>query len=108
MKWLSVEDIKKHSRIDYDCDDALLELYGEAAEEEVMHILGRDYKEIVSKYGTDEKPVPAAIRQATLLIVDESYQFRTAASPQNIVTTPTVEALLAYYIKHTVDESENE
>ena len=31
MKWLTIEYIKQHSRIDYDCEDELLELYGEAA-----------------------------------------------------------------------------
>lgn len=107
MKWLTIQDVKKHSRIDYDCDDALIELYIDAAEEEVMHILGRDYDDIVANFGTEKTPIPAAIRQATLMIVDESYQYRTAASPQNIVTTPTFEGLIRYYIKHTTEENEN-
>ena len=107
MKWLKIQDVKKHSRLDYDCDDALLELYIDAAEEEVMHILGRDYDDIVATFGTETTPVPAAIRQATLLIVDESYMNRTAASAQNLVSTPTFEGLIRYYIKHTTDENED-
>ena len=57
MKWLSISDIKKHSRIDYDCEDALLELYADAAEEMVMQITGRDYDNIIATYGD----VPAAL-----------------------------------------------
>ena len=32
MKYLSLEYIKQHSRIDYDCEDDLLEMYGDSAE----------------------------------------------------------------------------
>lgn len=84
MKWLSIEDIKKHSRIDYDCEDALLELYADAAEETVMNIIGRDDEEIKEKYGG----VPAALRQAALLLVDTSYMQRTAVSTQNLYAVP--------------------
>jgi uncharacterized phage protein (predicted DNA packaging) len=88
MKWLEIDYIKKHSRIDYDCEDALLELYGEAAEETVMNILGRDYDDIVANFGTEEMPIPAAIIQATLILVDTSYMQRTAVSPQQMSAVP--------------------
>ena len=64
MKWLTIDYIKQHSRIDYDCEDALLELYGNAAEETVMNILGRDYDDIKATFGTEEADIPAAIIQA--------------------------------------------
>ena len=38
MKWLTLDWIKQHSRIDFDCEDDLLELYGEAAEEAVLNV----------------------------------------------------------------------
>ena len=88
MKWLTVEYIKKHSRIDYDCEDDLLELYGEAAEETVMNITGRDYDDIVANFGTEERPIPAAIIQASLILVDTSYMQRTAVSPQQMFSVP--------------------
>ena len=72
MKWLTIEYIKTHSRIDYDCEDALLELYGEAAEETVMNIIGRDYDDIVEHFGTEDRPIPAAIikcRKTKILLV---------------------------------------
>jgi uncharacterized phage protein (predicted DNA packaging) len=88
MKWLTVEYIKKHSRIDYDCEDDLLELYGEAAEETVMNITGRDYDDIVANFGTEERPIPAAIIQASLILVDTSYMQRTAVSQQQMSAVP--------------------
>ena len=51
MKWLSIDYIKQHSRIDFDCEDSLLELYGESAEETVLDITQRTYDEIVEKWG---------------------------------------------------------
>ena len=79
MKWLEIDYIKKHSR---------LELYGEAAEETVMNIIGRDYDDIVANFGTEEMPIPAAIIQATLILVDTSYMQRTAVSPQQMFSVP--------------------
>ncbi len=101
MKWLKIEDIQKHSRIDYDCDDALLELYGNAAEEMVMQITGRDYDNIIATYGE----VPAALRQAALILVDTSYTQRTAVSAQNLYAVPyAFDFLIKPFMKLTVDE----
>lgn len=109
MKWLDIPKIKMHSRIDYDCEDALLELYGEAAEMTILNLMGRTYEEVVEKFGTEDKPIPAPIIQASLIIVDNSYQYRTAASPQQLYTVPyTVDALIAPYVKHHEDRPEPE
>ena len=35
MKYLTTDYIRQHSRIDFDCEDDVLELYGEDAEETV-------------------------------------------------------------------------
>ena len=109
MKWLTIEYIKKHSRIDYDCEDDLLELYGNAAEDMVMNTIRRDYDEIVEKFGTDDAPVPAALIQASLILVDTSYMQRTAVSPAQLYTVPyTFDFLVKPYMKLAGnDESEN-
>ena len=100
MKWLTIEYIKKHSRIDYDCEDDLLELYGNAAEDMVMHTIRRNYDEIVEKFGTDDAPVPAALIQASLILVDTSYMQRTAVSPAQLYTVPyTFEFLVKPYMR---------
>lgn len=109
MKWLTVEYIKQHSRIDYDCEDSLLELYGDAAEETVMNVINRDYDEIVEKFGTDESNVPAALIQASLILVDTSYQYRTAVSAQSLYAVPySFDMLVKPYMKLGVDEEEVE
>ena len=100
MKWLTCEYIKKHSRIDYDCEDDLLELYGEAAEETVMSVIGRDYDDIAHNFGTEEQPIPAAIIQASLMLVDTSYMQRTAVSPQQMSSVPyTFDLLVKPYMR---------
>ena len=91
MKWLTIDYIKQHSRIDYDCEDALLELYGNAAEETVMNILGRDYDDIKANFGTEEADIPAAIIQASLILVDTSYTQRYLA----VITQKTSDASAA-------------
>lgn len=88
MKWLTIEYIKQHSRIEYDCEDALLELYGESAEETVLNVIGRTYDEVVEKYGTNEKKVPAALIHASLLLVDLCYQQRNPVSIQSMYAVP--------------------
>lgn len=104
MKWLTIPYIKTHSRIDYDCEDSLLELYGNAAEETILNIINRSFDELVEKFGstdaTGNKLVPAAIIQASLMIVDNSYQFRAPATTQNVYATLYgVDALIKPYMK---------
>ena len=84
MKFLTVEYIKEHSRIDYDCEDALLDLYGTAAEDTVLNICNRSYDSLIEEYGG----VPAAIIQAALMLVDNGYANRTPASPQSLYAVP--------------------
>ncbi len=80
MKWLKLDDIKQQLRIDTDCEDAVLQLYGVAAEDTVLNYLGRTYDELMEIYGK----IPGPIRLATLMLVDSSYQHRSPASPANM------------------------
>ena len=84
MKWLKIDYIKQHSRIDYDCEDGLLELYGESAEETVLNVINRTYDEVVAKFGTEDKPIPADLIHASLLLVEMSYTQRSPVSQQNL------------------------
>lgn len=85
MKWLSIDFIKKHSRIDFDCEDSLLELYGDSAEETILDITGRTYEELVDIGGGK---IPAKLYQAALLLVDNSYNQRSAISNQQLYNVP--------------------
>lgn len=96
MKWLTLDYIKQHSRIDYDCEDALLELYGAAAEDTVLNYLNRTFQDMLEAYGD----VPMAIRQATLMLVDVSYQHRSPVTPTNVSLVPyTFDILVKPYMR---------
>lgn len=72
MKWLTIDYIKEHLRIDFDCEDSLLELYGDAAEETALNLMQRTKADLIEEYGK----VPTAVIQATLLFVGDLYKNR--------------------------------
>ena len=88
MKWLTIDAIKKHSRIDYDCEDSLLEMYGESAEDTVLNIINRSYTEVVELYGTGDRPIPAPLVHASLLLVELSYTQRAPVTQTNLYAVP--------------------
>lgn len=79
-RWTDVGYVRKHSNIDFDCDDPLLELYICSAEETILNLLRRTYENLIETYGD----VPAPIRHATLLLTDNSYEHRTPAESTNL------------------------
>lgn len=103
MKWLTLEYIKKHSRIEYDVEDDILELYGESAEETVLNICARTYEDLVEEFGQ----VPKALVHASLMLVDVSYQQRGPVSQQSLHTVPyTFDLLVKPYMRLTSKENE--
>lgn len=74
-KWTTIDYIKKHSRLDYDCENELIELYIISAEDTILNLLNRTYEDLIETYGD----VPAEIREATLMLVDNSYSHRSPA-----------------------------
>lgn len=73
MKYLTLDYIRSHSRLNFNCDDAELELIGKAAEEIVLHYLNRTLDDLKESNGGE---VPASVIEATLCIVDNNYQHR--------------------------------
>lgn len=101
MMYLTLAYIKAHSRIEYDGEDELLTLYGEAAEETVMNICGTTYQKMLQEYTT----IPSAVMQATLMLVDLSYQQRSPVSPSSMYAVPyTFDLLIKPYMKLTKPE----
>lgn len=84
MKWLTIDAIKQHSRIDFDCEDSVLELYGESAEDTILQWCNRTYDDLVEVYGH----IPAPLRHASLLLVNLSYEQRSPVSAQNQTVVP--------------------
>lgn len=98
MKYMKLDYVKAHSRIDYNDEDALLELYINSAEETVMNYIDRTYEEMQEDYGG----VPEPIRLATMMLVDVSYQQRSPISTQNFSAVPYgFEMLLKPYMRLT-------
>ena len=96
MRWLNIEYIKDHSRLDFACEDALLELYGNSAEETVLSLCGTTEEELLEAYGD----IPDAIRHASLMLVDVAYQYRSPITPSNVSTVPyTFDMLIKPYMK---------
>ena len=84
MKWLTLEWIKKHSRIDFDCEDDLLELYCDDAEQTVLNLINRSYDEVMETYGE----VPKPLYVAALMLVEVSYTQRAPITQTNLYTVP--------------------
>ena len=80
MKWLTIDWIKQHSRIDFNCEDELLELYGNDAEETVLNICNRTLEDIIESYGK----VPAPLYVAALQLVEVNYVHRSPNSMNNL------------------------
>lgn len=102
MKYISVDYIKQHSRIDFDCEDELLEMYGDSAEESMAQYLnrGKDADEMVESLNEQYGQIPAPIYHATLMLVDLSYQHRSPVGPQNMYMVPyTFDILVKPYMK---------
>ena len=96
MRFLTLEYIKKHSRIDFDIEDDLLELYGESAEETVLNVLGRSYEDVVISFDG----FPDALRHAALMLVDLSYQQRSPMSMASLYVVPyTFDMIVKPYMK---------
>lgn len=87
MKYLTFDMIKAQLRLD-DTQAALehdlLCDYGEAAEEAVLNLCNRTMEDIIEAYGR----LPAPIRHATLMLVDEWYQHRTAVFQGQLSPVP--------------------
>lgn len=95
MKFLTIDDIKKHTRVDIEADDELLSLYGAAAEDTVLNMCETTIEELFADHGC----IPPAIYQAALMLTDHSYQQRSPASIQQLYAVPyTIDALIKPYM----------
>lgn len=90
MKFLTIDYIKQHSRIDFDCEDQLLELYGDSAEETLAELLnrGKTVDEMVASLVEEYGNIPARCYHAALILTEQAYNHRGPASPANMSIVP--------------------
>ena len=83
MKYLTIEYIKAHSRIDYDCEDDLLNVYGMAAEEAVLNLLNCSLDDLANGGN-----VPQGVINATIELADNLIRHRSPTEQTNITVMP--------------------
>ena len=74
LRWLNLDAIHQHCRIDFNCEDAELEQMGMAAEQAILDLTRRTYENFIDTYGR----IPDPIFNATLLLVQSLYKNRDA------------------------------
>jgi uncharacterized phage protein (predicted DNA packaging) len=101
MKWLELDEIKQQLRIepDYHDEDSLLERYGDSAESAILNITGRTYEELVDMNPLGENKIPADIWEATVMLVNMSYEHRSPVSMQNLYSNPAFDMKIKPYIR---------
>lgn len=96
MKYLTLEYIKAHSRIDYDCENDLIEKYGSAAEKAILNLIGQTYDELIDTYGE----VPDDIMVATFELADNLIRHRSPGEQVSISIVPyNFDLMLKNYIR---------
>ena len=110
MKFLSIDYIKQHSRIDFDDDDQLLELYGDAAEETLAGLLnrGKTVEQMVASLTEEYGQIPARCYHAALTLVEQAYNHRGPTSPTNMSVVPyTFDLLIKPLMRLTLNDNDN-
>jgi len=74
LKWLNLDAIHKHCRIDFNCEDAEIEQMGRTAEQAILDLTRRTYENVIDTYGR----IPDPIFNASLLLVQSLYKNRDA------------------------------
>jgi len=80
MKFLTIDYIKRHSRIDFDCEDAELELYGAAAENTVLATVRRTIDNVRDM---NDGKIPPEYYHLALMLTNAGYEHRSPTSTQN-------------------------
>lgn len=103
MNWLTLSEIKMQCSVDEDndLDDALLESYGEAAEQTICNLCMRDEEDLMEHYGQDlqgAKPLKVAM----LMTVAQWYKYREVTTPDQTNEVPAgLMAMVRPYVKLT-------
>lgn len=78
---VTIAEYKAHNYIEHNEFDPLLTGYIEAAQDHVERVIGYKFAETYG--GTDQDPVPPALKQAVILLASHWWENRAAASGEN-------------------------
>ena len=81
MKFLTIDYIKQHSRIDFDCEDGVLATYGASAEKTLLTYIRRTLDNVRDMNDGD---IPPDIYHAALMLTEQAYNHRGPVSPTNM------------------------
>ena len=98
LQIVTLNEIKQQCRIepDFDMEDELLTMYGEAAEQVTLATLNRTLDELTEKFGD----VPVPVKYAVLMLAAHSYNQREPVSMTNMYAVPyTYDHLIKPYMK---------
>ena len=85
MKYLTLEYIKAHSRIDCDCEDHLIERYATAAENAILRLLNRTLDDLMEANGGE---VPEEVMQATVEFTENLIRHRGPVEQTTLSLVP--------------------
>lgn len=105
MDFLTLDKIKAQLRLDdaqAEQERALLEMYGDAAEEALLAIVRRSLEDIMSEYGE----VPLRLVQCGVMLVDEWYEHRSPVSSGQKTAVPHAFEFLLRPLMRLSDSSE--
>jgi len=93
MKWLTLDKVKEHCRIDGSSENAILTSYAEAAETGIEMLMSRTYEEAVKKFGD---AATKNLTIAALLLTEHMYTHR---SPAEGITLSVIPYGIDFWIK---------
>ena len=87
LRIVTLEELKAQMREDFDGEDDLIRLYGEAAENAVIKATRRTYEELVEMAEAEGNDFPSMLKVAILMLAAHSHRNRepVAAVAQNAV-----------------------
>lgn len=85
MEYLTLDYIKAHSRIDYDCEDDIIELKGSAAEAAILNLLNRSLDDLKEANGG---MVPIPVVEATFELADSLIRHRAPTEQVSLSIVP--------------------
>lgn len=106
MIWVTLEEAKQQLRIDPDftLEDQKIQRYIDSAEETILNVTGRTVDELKAMNKIDQTKIPSPIWEATVMLVDLSYQQSNPMSMQQLYLVPySFDMKLKPYIKLTTE-----